>query len=246
MVNLTDPIFHDEEAARRHFEALRWPDGPVCPHCGVVGNAIELKGKSTRPGVYKCKECRKPFTVTVGTVYERSPYSAQQVAARDAPDLRQQEGYDRASALAHARLRHLPDGMVHGHRIREAMRESHMPEPMGGEGKFVEADETYVGGKAQEPRLCEDAPVARKRSCRWSSAAARCARTMSPDVTRNDAEADPGRGDRQGHAFPDGSKPGLYRHRRRALRAMRRSTTRSRNTCGATRTRTRSKATSRS
>ena len=71
-VDLTNPIFHDEETARRHFEALRWPGGPICPHCGVVGNATELKGKSTRPGVYKCKDCRKPFTATIGTLYERS------------------------------------------------------------------------------------------------------------------------------------------------------------------------------
>ena len=53
MTNLTDPIFHDEEIARRHFEALRWPDGPICPHCGSVGNATEMKGHSTRPGVYE-------------------------------------------------------------------------------------------------------------------------------------------------------------------------------------------------
>src|SRR5215218_8734939 len=71
-VDLTDPIFHDEEVARRHFEATRWPDGPICPHCGSVNNATELKGKSTRPGVYKCKDCRKPFTATIGTLYERS------------------------------------------------------------------------------------------------------------------------------------------------------------------------------
>ena len=63
MLNLTDPIFHNENKARTHLEALRWPDGPVCPHCGSVDNAAKLKGKSTRPGVYKCrdKDCRKPF-----------------------------------------------------------------------------------------------------------------------------------------------------------------------------------------
>src|SRR5215472_7770042 len=71
-VNLADPIFNDEDAARRHFEARRWPDGPICPHCGCIDNATELQGQSTRPGVYKCKDCRKPFTVTVGTVMERS------------------------------------------------------------------------------------------------------------------------------------------------------------------------------
>ena len=72
MTDLTSPIFNDEEAARAHFEALRWRDGPVCPHCGSIGNAIELKGKSTRPGIYKCKGCVKPFTATIGTAFERS------------------------------------------------------------------------------------------------------------------------------------------------------------------------------
>ena len=71
-IDLTDPIFTDENAARAHFEKLRWPDGPVCPHCGSVDSATELKGKSTRPGVYKCHGCKKPFTATVGTLYERS------------------------------------------------------------------------------------------------------------------------------------------------------------------------------
>ena len=51
--DLTDPIFTDEDAARAHFEKIRWPNGPICPHCGLIDNATELKGKSTRPGVYK-------------------------------------------------------------------------------------------------------------------------------------------------------------------------------------------------
>ena len=71
-MNLSNPIYTDETKAREHLEALLWPNGPVCPHCGVVGNAVALNGKSTRPGVYKCKDCRKPFSVTVGTVMERS------------------------------------------------------------------------------------------------------------------------------------------------------------------------------
>jgi transposase-like protein len=71
-MNLNAKIYHDDEAARRHFEAIRWPNGPECPHCGVVGEATELKGKSTRPGVYKCRACRKPFSATVGTLFERS------------------------------------------------------------------------------------------------------------------------------------------------------------------------------
>jgi hypothetical protein len=65
--DLQNPIFNDENKAREALEAVRWPNGPVCPHCGVVGDATELRGKSTRPGVYKCKACRKPFTATIGT-----------------------------------------------------------------------------------------------------------------------------------------------------------------------------------
>ena len=72
-VDLRNPIFHDDNAAREHLEAILWPHSPVCPRCGVMGERItKLQGKSTRPGVYKCKDCRKPFSVTVGTVMERS------------------------------------------------------------------------------------------------------------------------------------------------------------------------------
>lgn len=71
-VSLSDPIFSDEHAARQYFEALRWPNGPVCPHCGSVNDAAPMRGKSTRPGVWKCRRCRRPFTCTVGTALERS------------------------------------------------------------------------------------------------------------------------------------------------------------------------------
>src|SRR3546814_14971862 len=80
-VDLTNPIFHDDDAARDHLEGLLWPNGPVCPHCGNADPAriTKLKGKSTRPGVHKCKECRKPFTVTVCTVKGRSRSEARTV-----------------------------------------------------------------------------------------------------------------------------------------------------------------------
>src|SRR5215210_5002115 len=73
-MKLTDKIYTDENAAREHFEALQWPNGPFCPHCGNANpeRITKLQGKSTRPGVYKCRECRKPFSVTVGTLMERS------------------------------------------------------------------------------------------------------------------------------------------------------------------------------
>ena len=73
MINLTDPIFTDENAARAHFEAIRWPNGKrSCPHCGAVGESTELHGKSHRPGLYQCNGCREHFTVKVGGVMESS------------------------------------------------------------------------------------------------------------------------------------------------------------------------------
>src|ERR1700730_12334966 len=72
-LDLRNAIFHDDNKARERLEAVLWPDGPVCPHCGAMDDRVtKLQGKSTRPGLYKCKDCRKPFSVTIGTVMERS------------------------------------------------------------------------------------------------------------------------------------------------------------------------------
>src|SRR5580658_4587090 len=70
-VDLTNPIFNDDDKARTHLEALRWPDGPFCPHCGSV-NVHRLQGKSHRPGLFQCNGCAQAFTVTVGSTMERS------------------------------------------------------------------------------------------------------------------------------------------------------------------------------
>jgi transposase-like protein len=69
---LSDKRFRDEAAAYRFVEARVWPEGPICPHCGGCDRIGKLEGKSTRVGVYKCYQCRKPFTVKVGTVFESS------------------------------------------------------------------------------------------------------------------------------------------------------------------------------
>lgn len=149
--DLTDPIFTDENAARAHFEKLRWPDGPVCPHCGSVDNAAELKGKSTRPGVYKCRDCRKPFSATIGTLYERSHIPLHKWLLATHLMCASKKGIS-----AHQLFRMLGFGSYRtawfmAHRIREGMRELR-PEsdgPLGGYNKVVEADETYVGGKSK-------------------------------------------------------------------------------------------------
>jgi transposase-like protein len=154
--NLTDPIFTDEDKAREHFEAIHWPNGPVCPHCSAASEHVTLMGgKSHRPGLYQCNACREPFTVKMGTVMESSHISYRKWALAFHLMAASKKGMS-----AHQLHRML--GVTYktawflAHRIREAMRPLDA-EPMGGTGKFVEADETYVGGKAKN-RAYKDPP----------------------------------------------------------------------------------------
>lgn len=147
-LDLRNPIFHDDNAAREHLEKLLWPQGPVCPRCGVTEDRItKLQGKSTRPGVYKCRDCRKPFSVTVGTVMERShiPLSKWVLAAQLMASSKKG-----MSALQLQRMldTNYETAWFLFHRLREASIEID-PDPIGGANKVVEADETYVGGKAK-------------------------------------------------------------------------------------------------
>lgn len=146
-LDLRNPIFNDYEAARAHLEALLWPKGPTCPRCGVMGDRItKLQGKSTRPGVYKCKDCRKPFSVTVGTVMERShiPLSKWVLAAQLMSSSKKG-----MSALQLQRMigTNYETAWFLFHRLRECAPDPSSRGPIGGANKVVEADETYVGGK---------------------------------------------------------------------------------------------------
>src|SRR3954465_7461356 len=149
-IDLTSAIYHNEDAARRHFEAERWPHGPECPHCGVIGEATELQGKSTRPGVYKCKACRKPFSATVGTLFERSHIPLCKWLLATHLMTASKKGIS-----AHQLYRMLGFGSYRtawfmAMRIRESMRELNVADgPLGGENEVVEVDETFVGGKAR-------------------------------------------------------------------------------------------------
>jgi transposase-like protein len=144
-VDLTNPIFTDQEAARTHFESIRWPNGPYCPFCGVFDRVASLGGASMGPGWYHCKDCRKKFTAAVGTIYERSHIPMTKWLLATHLMCSSKKGM---SAHQIGRMLGLPykTAWFMAHRIREGMRELH-PEPIGGGGKTVEADETYVGGK---------------------------------------------------------------------------------------------------
>ncbi|MBS3650807.1 IS1595 family transposase [Pseudaminobacter sp. 19-2017] len=156
MTDLQNPMFHDDDAAREALEAVRWPHGPNCPHCGNADASkiakVEGKKRSHRPGLYYCNECKGQFTVTVGTVFERSkiPLSKWWLATH-------LMGSSKKGVSAHQLHRML--GVTYktawfmAHRIREAMKEDVKSSgPIGGEGKTVEADETYIG-KRETPRV---------------------------------------------------------------------------------------------
>ena len=142
------PHFTNDEAARKLLEGIRWPHGPVCPHCGVVGHSYATK----RAGVYRCaeSECRNDFSVTTKSVMESSHI----------PLHKWMQGFYLMSASkkgisAHQLHRTLnityKAAWFMAHRIREAMKAGGLVSPMGGSGKIVEADETYIG-KIDTPR----------------------------------------------------------------------------------------------
>ena len=157
MTNVFQPRFQNEDAAREHLEALHWPEGPFCPHCGSV-KATRLppqKGRKTkahpegaiRKGVVQCNDCRQQYTVTVGTVFESSKVPLHKWLYVNHVLCSSKKG-----TSAHQIARNIgvsyKTAWFMMHRIREAMKETHGG-PMGGFGETIEADETYVGGKVK-------------------------------------------------------------------------------------------------
>lgn len=148
--NLNQPHFQDPDKAREYLEAQVWPKGPFCPHCGSVAKPFVLSGKSARPGLYKCRDCREPFTVTVGTIFERSKVKLNiwlQVVylmscskkGISAKQVQRMTGVTYKTAWFMC------------HRIREAMT-TFPTNLLGGPGSsgIVEADETFWGVQADE------------------------------------------------------------------------------------------------
>ncbi len=147
-MNLSDPIYHDADKAREHLEALLWPDGPVCPHCQERDRASKIKGG--RSGLYFCNACREQFTVTVGTVFERSklPLNKWVMATHFM-------SASKTGISAHQLHRLL--GITYKsawfmcHRIREAMSVTDKS-GMGGEGEEIQVDETYQGSTSKRAK----------------------------------------------------------------------------------------------
>jgi transposase-like protein len=143
-----EPHFQNDEAARAMLESILWPDGPVCAHCGTVNHAYKTK----RPGVFRCAEklCRKDFSVTMKTVMERS-----HIALHKWLQAFHLMASSKKGVSAHQLHRTLQIGYeaawFMAHRIREAMRLGGLS-PLGGGGKAVEVDETYIGHLDGQPK----------------------------------------------------------------------------------------------
>ena len=144
--DLQAPAFTDETVARAAMEAVLWPHGPVCPRCATLDKICSVSGKSHRPGLYYCGHCKRQFTVTVGTIFERSkvPLSKWWLAIHLIAS-------SKKGVSSHQLYRML--GVTYqtawfmSHRIREAMKDGGSLAPLGGQSRTIEADETYLGRK---------------------------------------------------------------------------------------------------
>jgi transposase-like protein len=135
--------FHNEEAAYEFVEARVWPTGSVCPHCGGVERNRKMGGSSTRIGTYKCYDCRKPFTVKVGTIFESSHVPLRLWLQAMFLIASSKKGVS-ANQLHRTLGVTLKTAWFMGHRIREAMRGGSFA-PFGSGGGAVEVDETFIG-----------------------------------------------------------------------------------------------------
>jgi len=135
--------FSDDAECRRYLEKRRWPNGPVCPHCGNTEKVYVIKGKSARKGLYKCKKCRKQFTVTIGTVFEGSHIPLSKWFAAFFLMSSSKKGIS-AHQLHRSLDMTYKSAWFMCHRIREAMKSGDFKSILSGK---VEVDETYIGGK---------------------------------------------------------------------------------------------------
>lgn len=145
-INICDPIFHDEAKATAHIEAQRWNGEPVCPHCGSL--AVRKMGGKTQAGMFLCNDCRDKFTVRTGTVMERSHVPLHKWLLATHIMAASKKGMSAAQMGRMIGVTYKTAWFL-CHRIREAMEGAAPTGPLGGGSGVVEADETYVGGKAK-------------------------------------------------------------------------------------------------
>lgn len=157
-IDLTNKIYNDEDAARAHLEEQLWPDGPVCPHCQSK-DATALAGKAHRKGLYQCNDCREQFSVTVGTVFERSKIGLHKWVLASHLMAASKKGMSAKQIQRMLGISYKSAWFVM-HRIREAMSPADVQTtgPLGGRGKTVESDETFVGGKARNAKKGKPTP----------------------------------------------------------------------------------------
>lgn len=156
--DLQNPIFTDDTKAREWLEARIWPNGPFCPHCGTTSERVtKLEGEKHRTGLYQCNECREQFTVTVGTVFERSklPLSKWLMALYLLMASKKGMSTRQVSRMLGVSVK---STWFMTHRLREALRDGNFTGPIGGDNKVIEADETYVGGKAKNRAFAKKPP----------------------------------------------------------------------------------------
>jgi transposase-like protein len=147
---LSGKVLQNETAAYAWVEARVWPNGPVCPHCGGTDRIGKMGGKATRIGLYKCYQCRKQFTVKVGTVFEDS-HVPMNIWLQAMYLLCSSKKGVSSNQLSRTLGVTLKTAWFMSHRIREAMRVVGVG-PMGGEGQEVEADETFIGRLEGQPK----------------------------------------------------------------------------------------------
>jgi len=149
---LSRPYFHDEEKAFEHLESVLWADGPVCPHCGGVDRITKVKAnpaKRIRIGLWRCGDCKRQFTVKVGTVFEHARLPLHKALQAVYLMVASKKGI---SAHQLHRLLEVTykTAWFLAHRIREALRSGDLA-PFGGNGGIVEVDETFIGRKKGAP-----------------------------------------------------------------------------------------------
>jgi transposase-like protein len=145
-IDLTNPIFSDEEKAREHLEGQRWPDGVICPFCGGLDSVSPLKGTSMGAGWFHCNSCRDKFTVRVGSIMERSHIPLTKWALAFHLMCASKKGVSAKQIQRMLGLKSYKSAWFICHRIREAMKPDAKAGPLGGPGTVLESDETFVGG----------------------------------------------------------------------------------------------------